>query len=414
MHPSVGSISHPVANKAKASVPWHRWESFGLAPETVLLVVTVFLASLGLVMASSASTEIAMKNYQDSLYFAKRQGFFLVLSLIVFAWVIRYPLQIWSKYAFFIMCGSVLLSAALYIPGVGVEVNGSVRWLNLVVIRLQVSELTKAASLLFLASVLSTFIAQSARQWLLLWPPILLVSFNAALILLQPDLGSVFVIAVLMLGILFVAGLPWRYFAVGLMVCLAGCGALIWLEPYRLERLLAFLNPWQGENPFQASYQLIQSLIGIARGGVFGSGLGASVQKNFYLPEAHTDFIFAVLCEELGILGVLGILVAFLVLLGAIYTIGRGAERLNNRFGAYLSYGVGLLIAIQAFVNIGVNTGMLPTKGLTLPLISYGGTSLLATMTLLGLVYRVQLENRQNLGWSRAYLRQLKGGREHV
>ena len=169
---------------------------------------------------------------------------------------------------------------------------------------------------------------------------------------------------------------------------------------------MSFLEPW--EDPFSASYQLAQSLIAIGRGEFSGSGLGAGIQKNFYLPEGHTDFIYAILCEELGLLGGLGVLIAFSVLLVAIVAIGRGAERLNNGFGAYLCYGVGLLIATQVFISVGVNTGLLPTKGLTLPFISYGGTSLLVTLSLMGFVYRVQRENRERLGWSRAYLRSVR------
>lgn len=382
---------------------WHRWQAWGMAPEIVLIVVVLALAGLGWVMVTSASTEIGMADFRDSLYFGKRHGVFLLLGLGVMWASARLPLAELQRCSFYLMIISLVLLLLLFLPVLGYKVNGSTRWLNLGVIRLQVSELTKAATIVYLASVLPALARQPAAHWLSLWPAAVLVGVSALLICLQPDLGAVLVILSIALGLVFLAGAPGLWFAALIGICVVCVGLLIWFEPFRMRRLMSFIDPWA--DPFSTSYQLTQSLIAIGRGGLFGSGLGAGIQKNFYLPEGHTDFIFAILCEELGLVGGLGVLLAFFVLLGAILAIGRGAERLNNGFGAYLCYGVGLLIATQVSISVGVNTGLLPTKGLTLPFISYGGTSLLVTLSLMGLVYRVQRENRERLGWSRAYLR---------
>ncbi|MEJ2742154.1 MAG: putative lipid II flippase FtsW [Gammaproteobacteria bacterium] len=407
--PSASRVTHSLGNvvsSARSTLAhtqrWHPWQAIGMAPESVLLMVTLLLAGLGWVMVTSASTEIGLSLQHDSLYYCKRHGVFLLLGLIAFWISSRCQLETVERWAMPLLLGSVLLLLALRIPGVGYKANGSVRWLNLGFIRLQVSELTKFALIVYWASLLPKLVGCGRpRVWVLAWPAALLFVMACGLMLIQPDLGATFVVLTLTLGLLFVAGAPLLWFVSLGSLCAGGVALLVWTVPYRLKRVMAFWDPW--EQPFETGYQLVQSLIAIGRGGVLGNGLGSSVQKNFYLPEAHTDFIYAVLCEELGILGGVAVLLAYLFLLAAVYTIGRTAERLNNSFGAYLCYGTALLIAIQAFVSIGVNIGLLPTKGLTLPFISYGGTSLVVLFCLMGMVYRVQRENRMRLGWSRAY-----------
>jgi cell division protein FtsW len=394
---------------ARAPVRWHPWQAWGIAPEIILMVVVLSLAGLGWVMVTSASTEIAMADFGDSLHYGKRHGIFLLLGLVAMWLAAKLPLSQLQRYALHLMIGSLVLLALLFLPVLGYKVNGSTRWLNLGVVRLQVSELTKAAVILYLASLLPTLVRRPARDWLRFWPSFLLIGLSALLICLQPDLGAVLVLMSITLGLLFLAGAPSAWFAGLTVCCVTLVGLLVWLEPFRMRRLMSFVDPWA--DPYSTSYQLTQSLIAIGRGEFLGSGLGAGIQKNFYLPEGHTDFIYAILCEELGLLGGLTVLAAFFVLVIAIVAIGRGAERLSNGFGAYLCYGVGLLVATQVFISVGVNTGLLPTKGLTLPFISYGGTSLLVTLMLMGLVYRVQRENRERLGWSRAYLRSVRGSK---
>lgn len=392
-----------VRSTVRDSERWHRWQAWGVAPEIVLMVVVLALAGLGWVMVTSASTEIGMDDFGDSLYYGKRHGVFLLLGLMVLWACAKVPLAQLQRFALHLMVISFVLLALLFVPGLGYKVKGSTRWLDLIIIRLQISELTKAALILYLASVLPSLVRRPPAYWLSQWPAALLILISALLICFQPDLGAVIVLLSITLGLLYLAGAPGVWFGAFLGLSAVCVGALVWFYPYRMERVMSFLEPW--EDPFSGSYQLVQSLIAIGQGQLFGSGLGAGIQKNFYLPEGHTDFIYAILCEELGLIGGLGVLTAFSVLLVAIVAIGRGAERLNNGFGAYLCYGVGLFIATQVFISIGVNTGLLPTKGLTLPFISYGGTSLLVTMSLMGFVYRVQRENRERLGWSRAYLR---------
>lgn len=399
----LAQIPGVVRSTASAPERWHPWQAWGVAPEIVLMVVVLALTGLGWVMVTSASTEIGMEHFGDSLYYGKRHGIFLVLGLGVLWLSAKLPLAQLQRFAFHFMLISLALLALLFVPIFGHKVNGSTRWFDLGIVRLQISELTKAAVILYLASLLPSLAKRPHDHWLRLWRSGLLVFASVLLISFQPDLGAVIVLLSITLGLLYLAGAPAMWFAALSATCASAVAGLIWFFPYRMKRLMSFLEPW--EDPYSTSYQLAQSLIAIARGELFGNGLGAGIQKNFYLPEGHTDFIYAILCEELGLVGGLGVIAAFFILLVAIIAIGRGAERLNNGFGAYLCYGVAFLVGTQVFISVGVNTGLLPTKGLTLPLISYGGTSLLVTLCLMGFVYRVQRENRERLGWSRAYFR---------
>lgn len=289
----------------------------------------------------------------------------------------------------------LLLVAALaltlvFIPGIGKTVNGSTRWIGLGPVNLQVSEVVKLAFIIYLSEYLvrrGDAVRENINCFL---KPMLLVAGFAILLLLEPDFGATVVLLTTVMGMFFLYGVRLWIFAV--MVAIAGSGMAILAitSPYRMERLTAFLNPWA--DPFNSGFQLTQALIAFGRGEWLGVGLGGSVQKLFYLPEAHTDFVYSVVAEELGMLGAGIVVLLFVLLVGRIFHIGKRAEQSGMIFGAYLSYGVAIWIALQAFINMGVNMGLLPTKGLTLPLMSYGGSSVIVMIVALALVLRVASE----------------------
>lgn len=386
--------------KRRLSVPLARhslWSHWGLYAEHVLLLSVMSLLVWGLIAVTSASMEVAFVNQHDALFYFKRQVGYLIGGALLMVLVMRTPLKTWRQYGWIALPICLLLLGLVLIPGIGHEVNGARRWIRLGPINLQVTELMKLAYLLYLAGYLVRHQQTVQQQWQGFLKPLGILIVAVALILLQPDFGAVMVLFLMALGMVFLSGVRLEQFMLALAVVAAIAALLVIFEPYRMQRMLSFRDPWA--DPQGRSYQLVQSLIAFGRGNWFGIGLGNGIQKLFYLPEAHTDFIFAVICEELGIIG--GILLVLLMLccVCTVLVIGRTAEQLENFFGAYLSYGVGLLIGIQLLVNIGVNTGLLPTKGLTLPFISYGGSSLLVMMMAVALVYRVQVENRQKLGW---------------
>jgi cell division protein FtsW len=388
--------------KRRLSVPSARisiWSDWGLYAEHVLLLSVIGLLVWGLVAVTSASMEVAFVNQHDALFYFKRQLSYLAVGVVLMWLVIRTPLKTWQQYGWIALPICLLLLALVLIPGIGHEVNGSRRWIRLGPMNMQVTELMKGAYLLYLAGYLVRHQQTVQQQWQGFLKPLGILMVAVLMILLQPDFGAVMVLFLMGLGMVFMSGVRLGQFMLALGVVVALGTLLVIFEPYRMQRVLSFRDPWA--DPLGRSYQLVQSLIAFGRGNWFGLGLGNGVQKLFYLPEAHTDFIFAVICEELGIIG--GVLLVLLMLccVCTIFVIGRTAEQLEKFFGAYLSYGVGLLIGIQLLVNIGVNTGLLPTKGLTLPFISYGGSSLLVMMMAVALVYRVQMENRQMIGWPR-------------
>jgi cell division protein FtsW len=278
------------------------------------------------------------------------------------------------------------------VPGVGREVNGSMRWLALGPLTLQASEPAKLAVIVYIAGYLVRHQMHVRTEFIGFGKPIGVVTIIAGLLLLEPDFGAAVVLFATTLGMLFLGGVPLRRFFAWGMVAVAALGSLAVLAPYRMQRLMAFRDPWS--DPFNTGFQLTQALIAFGRGEWFGVGLGNSVQKLFYLPEVHTDFIFAVIGEELGLVGACVVIALFTALFVRILYIGGQAENSQQTFAAYVTYGIGLLIAIEAFVNIGVNMGILPTKGLTLPLISYGSNSTVMLCMALALVMRVSYETR--------------------
>jgi cell division protein FtsW len=357
-----------------------------------LLASAVFLAGLGLVMVASASISIAAREVSDPLYFFWRQAAYLGLSLALGGITLGIPTRIWQRLGPVLLVLGIVLLALLLLPGVGREVNGSTRWMKFGTLNLQPSEVMKLFLVVYLAGYLVRRTEEVRSRLGGFLKPVLLLSMIAALLLLEPDYGATVVLFATALGMMFLAGVPLMIFLVWVLVTASFFACLMLAAPYRLERLMIFMNPWS--DPFGSGFQLTQALIAIGRGEWFGVGLGASVQKLFYLPEAHTDFLFAVLAEELGLVGVVSVISIFAFIVIRAMQIGARAEKLGAHFCAYLSYGIGLLVALQSVINIGVNMGMLPTKGLTLPLMSYGGSSLVVSCLCIAMLLRIDHELR--------------------
>lgn len=352
-----------------------------------LVMATLGLLSLGLVMVSSASISFAELSYGDGFFFTKRHLIYLALGLITATVVLLTPVHLWHRYNELLLMATVLLLLAVLVPGIGREVNGSRRWIGLGIINLQVAEVAKLAMIVFTAAYLHRYQGLLREHWRGLVRPMAVALLVALLLLAQPDFGSTVVILGTLFVMLFLGGMPLWIFSGLLAVGVGLLGLLAVISPYRMQRLVTFLDPWADQ--FNSGYQLTQSLIAFGRGEWLGVGLGNSVQKLFYLPEAHTDFVFAIFAEEFGLLGVVAVVALFVCLVCRIFAIARLGVRRQDWFAAYTAFGVGILFAGQAFINIGVTSGLLPTKGLTLPFVSYGGSSLLVCCAMVALVLRI-------------------------
>ncbi|MDX2314749.1 MAG: putative lipid II flippase FtsW [Gammaproteobacteria bacterium] len=364
---------------------WQRYDS-------QLIIAVLALMGIGLVMVASSSISIATRALGDPLYFFWRQSFYVALGLVMMLVATRIPLQVWRKSGPVLLGVGALMLLLVFVPGLGREVNGSMRWLSLGPINLQPSEPMKLFMVLYLAGYLvrrGELVRNTVGGFI---RPMSMLAVIGVMLLFEPDYGATVILFTTALGMLFLGGVPFWSFVGWAAFVVVSMGVVVMAAPYRVERLLTFMNPWA--DPFGSGFQLTQALIAIGSGEWFGVGLGSSVQKLFYLPEAHTDFLFAVLAEELGMVGVLVVILLFTFVVWRAIAIGTRAEMAGHAYGAYLAYGVGLLIGLQAFVNIGVNMGILPTKGLTLPLMSYGGSSLLVNSFAVGLVMRVDHEMR--------------------
>jgi len=358
-----------------------------------LILVVAILLAFGLVMVGSASIDIADRQTGEPFYYLYRQGGYVAIALVMALIAYQVPLAFWERVGPLMLLASLLMLMVLLIPGVGRNVNGATRWLNLVVFNLQVSELAKLSVVIYLAGYLvrrSEAVRTTVGGFI---KPMGLIAVVVLLLLLEPDFGASVVIIATAMGMMFLGGVQLWLFGGLLLVALLSFAALAISSPYRLERLTTFLNPWA--DPFNSGFQLTQSLIAIGRGEWFGVGLGGSVQKLFYLPEAHTDFVFAVLAEELGLVGGAVVILLFAYLVWRTFMIGRRAAVEGNGFAAYLAFGIGLWVALQVFINIGVNAGLLPTKGLTLPLMSYGGSSMMVMCIAMAIVLRIDAEHRR-------------------
>lgn len=368
--------------------------TFARITDLWLLSVALALLALGFVMVSSASMAIAERQLSDPFYFAARQLSYIGLGLLAAVLVLQVPLALWEKYSLWLLAFGITLLVVVLLPGIGKEVNGSVRWLPMGLFNLQVSELIKLVVVIYMASYLMrrTVLVRTSLMGFI-WPMAIL-SVISALLLLEPDFGATAVIVVTVIGLLFLAGVRlWQF---GILILLAGAGlaTMVLISPYRVERLKSFMYACDTEFAYDKGYQLCQALIAFGRGEWLGVGLGAGVQKLFYLPEAHTDFLLAVLAEEMGFIGAATVIGLFALFITRAYLIAYRAEQRGYIFSAYLAYGISLWLGLQAFVNIGVNMGVLPTKGLTLPLMSYGGSSLIISCIAVALLLRVDYESR--------------------
>jgi cell division protein FtsW len=356
------------------------------------MMIVVSILILGLLMMTSASIVLSDKQLHQPFYFLYKQLIFLTLGVFIGSAVIQIEIIFWEKLSTYLLLGTMLMLALVLVPGIGHSVNGSARWLGYGQLSFQVSELTKFVMVLYLAGYLIRRHDEIQHQFSGFMKPMFILAAMAVLLLREPDFGATVVVIATALGMMFLGGMRLRNFTFLFCIAMSGLVMMAISAPYRLLRLTSFLNPW--ERPFDTGYQLTQSLIAFGRGGWFGVGLGKSIQKMFYLPEAHTDFLFAVIAEELGLAGLLIVMLLFLALVIRIFMMGRKAFFLDRPFAGLMAYGFGLWIAIQVIVSIGVNSGLLPTKGLTLPLMSYGGSSILINCMVIAILLRIDHENR--------------------
>lgn len=357
-----------------------------------LIGATVSLLGLGLVMVASASISTAERDLGEPLHYLWRQSSYLLAALLAGGLAFSIPVKVWCRAGVILLVVAACSLCLVFVPGIGHTVNGSARWITLGAFNFQPSETAKLFFIVYLAGYLVRHgdeVRGGLRGFI---KPLLVLSGLAALLLLEPDYGASVVMFCTALGMLFLAGVPLLTFIASGGVVALGLATLLVAAPYRVERLTSFVDPWS--DPFGSGFQLTQALIAIGRGEWLGVGLGASVQKLFYLPEAHTDFLFSVMAEELGLLGMCTVIALFTLIVWRAFRIATQAANANKLFSAYLAYGIGLLIGLQAFVNIGVNMGILPTKGLTLPLMSYGGSSLVSNCVAVALLLRVDRELR--------------------
>ena len=397
---------------AARPIPVRDWINIGagqparlLGFDQALVCVVVALLAMGVVMVYSATVALPdspkFAHYTPT-YFMARQLLFVAVSFLAALVTVQVPISFWEKASPWVFVASLLLLVLVLIPGIGKGVNGAHRWIPLGFLNFQPSELAKLAIAMYAASYMVRKMDIKEKFVRAVAPMAVALGVIGLLLLAEPDMGAFMVIAVIAMGILFLGGVNGRMFFLSIAVLLSAFVLMIWASPWRAERILAFLKPWDPLYAQGKGYQLTHSLIALGRGEVFGQGLGASVEKLHYLPEAHTDFLLAVIGEELGFVGVACVIVLFFWLARRMFHIGRQAIALNRVFAGLYAQGIGIWVGGQAFINMGVNLGVLPTKGLTLPLMSYGGSAIVMNMVALAIVVRVDIENRQLMRGGRA------------
>ena len=361
----------------------------------VLLTLFLVLGFFGLLILSSASAHFSDSIYGNPSAIFNRQFFYFILGIIGLFACFFVPLNFWSSYDRLFITFGILLLFSVFIPGIGIEVNGANRWIRIAGFGLQPSEIMKFLSILYISCYSVRRIKEIQTHWLGFFRPALIIVSIISIILIQPDLGSSAVIFISVLGVLFVAGVKIQQFLVVALLGIIAITMMIIFVPWRWERIISFIDPWS--DPWGSGYQLTLSLMSIGRGDWFGVGLGQGLMKMGYLPDAHTDFIFSVIVEEMGILGGFAIISLLFGLSFRIFFIGRESLVRKNFFGFYFSFGVALLLGLHTFINVGVSSGLLPTKGLTLPLISGGGTNLIIVCLMIGLILRIDYENKNSM-----------------
>ena len=368
----------PFKQLSLAQTQWHL--------DMRLLLPVLALLSIGLIMVASASFSFAEHRLGDQLFFFKRHLAYLLIAAGAMAVGFFVSPSVWANYGRLWIMLAVFLLIIVLIPGIGRKVNGSRRWLAFAGFTLQVSELVKVATVVFLAAHLEKHRDTLSDDWREFFKLIAVIVVLSILLLMEPDFGSAVTLSCTFMALLFLGGSHIRQFSLVFAAGLLAIGALAYTAPYRLERLATYLDPWA--DPFNAGYQLIQSLIAFGRGEWFGVGMGQSVQKMLYLPEAHTDFVIAIFAEEFGFVGVLCLMSLYVLLILRALQLGKLAIGRKNWYAAFVLIGFGLLLSGQTFINLGVNAGLLPTKGLTLPFVSYGGSSLLVCCAMIGMMLR--------------------------
>lgn len=358
--------------------------------DMVLFAAVLALLAIGLVMVGSASMDVSSATFGDPLRIVFKQFLFMVVGLFAMGIMMLVPVSRIEQMSWVGLLVAFFLLAVVLL--VGREINGSIRWIPLGFFNLQASEVAKLCVVIYLAGYLVRHLDEVRTRWSGFIKPMLVMTGLALLLLAEPDLGALVVLTVAVMGMIFMAGARFHQFLVMIAVVVILIGLMIWLEPYRMARITSYMDPWA--HAFGSGYQLTQALIAFGRGAWFGEGLGNSIQKLFYLPEAHTDFVFAVLAEEFGVIGSLLLLGLFLFVAWRSLQLGSRAESRGMLFHGFVAYGIALLFASQALINIGVNTGLLPTKGLALPMISYGGSSLIVNCLAFGILLRIDFERR--------------------
>lgn len=359
-----------------------------------LVGAVIIILSLGFVMVASASLHVANQDYGQPWFYVMRQAVFIGLGLFAAAIVFRVPISVWQRLGPWLLLAGLALLVIVLIPGLGRTVNGATRWINLGVFNLQISEMMKLAVIIYLAGYLVRRGDEVRTSFKGFMKPMVVMIIVAGLLLAEPDFGATAVILATAMAMMFIGGVRFWQFAGLLGVVVSLMAVIAVAAPYRMRRLTSFLDPWQ--DPFDGGFQLTQALIAIGRGEFWGVGLGSGVQKLSYLPEAHTDFLFSTIAEEFGLMGSLLVIALFSILVFRAFMIARSAEQKGNLFSAYLAYGLGTWLGMQAFINIGVNMGVLPTKGLTLPMMSYGGSSMVVSCVAVAILMRVDYEIRRS------------------
>jgi cell division protein FtsW len=389
---------------AARSVPIHDWVGRSGQPvrlqgfDQALVLVVLVLMALGLVMVYSASVALPdnprFARYTPT-HFLSRHLLSIGVATAAALVMLQIPIRVWERYAPHLFVLALVLLVIVLIPFIGKGVNGARRWIPLGIMNFQPSELAKLAIAMYAANYMVRKMDARENFMRAVLPMGVALGVVGVLLLAEPDMGAFMVIAAIALGILFLGGVNGRMFFLSVAILLGAFVLMIVFSEFRRERIFAYLDPWNPAHAQGKAYQLTHSLIAFGRGEIFGQGLGNSVEKLYYLPEAHTDFLMAVLGEELGFIGVLFVIVAFFWLTRRVFSIGRQAIAMDRVFAGLMTQGIGIWIGVQAFINIGVNLGVLPTKGLTLPLMSYGGSALLLNLSAIAIVLRVDMENRQ-------------------
>ncbi len=381
-------ISMTASANKKVKSKWYIVGVDGWLAMSFLLLITI-----GAVMVASSSIAVAESSTNDAFYYFKRHILFIGLGTAFGVLMMNISSDWMNRLSRPALILGIVALVLVLIPGIGVEVNGAKRWINLGVSRFQVVEAVKLALIMSLATYVVKHKKGIQRSMLGVLKPLIIVVLIAGLLLVQPDFGSAVLLMIITLVMVYIAGARYRDLTVISLLAGSAMMVIAWAEPYRVRRLVNFVDPWQ--DPFNAGFQLVQALIAVGRGEITGVGIGSSIQKLFYLPEAHTDFIFAVYAEEMGFIGVLTLIALFVLLIYRIFKVARNAFDQGNDFAGFMCTGIAVWMALQAFLSMGVNLGMLPTKGLTLPFISSGGSAIMMNIIALSVVFRISYENRK-------------------